>query len=170
MNIYLIGFMGSGKTTVSSLLAGLLHTTAVEMDERIAKRDGRTIPEIFRESGEAYFRTEETEVLREIPDSGMVVSCGGGLVLRSENVRLMRERGKIVLLDVSAEEVLRRIGSDASRPVLAGRKTLEEVKALMDGRKAAYEAAADYRIPTDGISAEQAAEEIAALFGQEKGV
>ena len=91
-NVFLIGFMGVGKSTVAKLLAKELESTLVEMDETIEAETGMEISKIFEKYGETYFRDLETELLKRITGGGgAVVSCGGGVVLRPENVRLMKE-------------------------------------------------------------------------------
>ena len=104
--IYLIGFMGTGKSTVSGYLHARFGLDRLEMDREIARRAGKSISAIFGEDGEEVFRDMETELLRELSQKeNLVVSCGGGTVLRDENVRLMKASGTLILLDASAEEI-----------------------------------------------------------------
>ena len=96
-SIFLIGFMGAGKTSVALGLGALLNWEVVEMDQRIAEQEGLTIPEIFAQKGEAYFRTCETSLLETFAQSGCrIVSCGGGVPMRAENVAAMRRCGNVV--------------------------------------------------------------------------
>ena len=98
-NIFFIGFMGSGKTTVSAAFGKAYHRPVMELDEEIEAREGRSVRQIFEESGEEYFRDWETRMLREITAGhGTIVSCGGGIVIREENIRTMKQNGFIVLL------------------------------------------------------------------------
>lgn len=162
-NIYLIGFMGAGKTTVAKVLAGLAGSKVVEMDEAIAARANMTIPEIFRTKGEEAFRQMETDLLKELSSkkaSPVIVSCGGGAALREENVSLMHDGGTVILLSVNAETVLSRIGGDPNRPVLAACKTPADVKALMEKRLAYYEKAADLTVAVDDRTPGEIAAEI----------
>ena len=104
-NLYLIGFMGSGKSTVARELQTAHGMKLVEMDEQIAEDAGMSIPDIFATRGEAAFREMETELLREIGrGANTVISCGGGVAMRPENVELMKKSGKIVLRPCESEE------------------------------------------------------------------
>ena len=162
MNVFLIGFMGAGKSAAARCMQERYGCRTVEMDEEIEVREGRPIPQIFAESGEAYFRDLETALLREIAgkkDGFLVVSCGGGAVLREENVRLMKSCGRIVLLTAAPETVLARVSRTNDRPLLVG-KSAEEVRALMERRRPAYDAAADAVIATDVRSPDEICREI----------
>ena len=166
-NIYLIGFMGAGKSTVASALSELTGSPVMEMDEVIAERAGMTIPEIFRTKGEAAFRQMETGLLRELSSEGaspVIVSCGGGAALKDENVSLMKSGGLIVLLSVKPETVLERISGDGNRPVLAACKTQEDVKALMKTRLPYYEKAAHFVVAVDDRTPGEIAAEILSLL------
>ena len=166
-NIYLIGFMGAGKSTVAASLASLGDALVVEMDEAIAERAAMSIPDIFRTKGEEAFRAMETDLLRELAlegKKGAVVSCGGGAALREENVTLMRRGGTVVLLSVKPETVLRRISGDANRPILAACKTADDVKALMEKRLPYYEKAADLTVPADSGTPDEIAAHILSLL------
>lgn len=160
-NIFLIGFMGTGKSTVARYLNKKFAMEIIEMDELIVKREGKSIPDIFAERGEEYFRDLETKLLTEIQKmENVVVSCGGGAALREENVQIMKQSGHIVLLAARPETILERVKRDDSRPLLKGRKNVKEIGALMESRREKYEAAADLIICVDGKSAEQIGKEI----------
>lgn len=160
-NIFLIGFMGSGKSTVASCLSNFCGMKVLEMDARIAEQEGMSIPNIFAQKGETYFRDAETRLLTEIePNQGLVISCGGGVVLREENVRKMREKGCIVLLAATPETILERVRGDRNRPLLSGKQDVSSIHGMMESRRLRYEAAAEYTIQTDGKSAEEIAKEI----------
>ena len=161
--LFLTGFMGAGKSTVGKMLSKMSGMPLIEADEEIERKSGRTIPEIFAESGEDAFRDIETQIIAELYDkSGVIVSCGGGAVLREENRAMMRALGRTVLLDVTPAEALRRLSEEADgRPKLKNRMTVEGIADLMHKRRAAYEAAADEVILTDGLSAEQISSRIA---------
>ncbi len=160
-NIYLIGFMGTGKSAVGSVLAEQLGMACVEMDRQIETQQNMTITEIFERYGEAYFRDLETEFLR-MQGSGrpVVVSCGGGSVLREENAALMRERGSIVLLTARPETVYERVKRSTNRPVLNGHMSVSDIGELMEKRRVCYEEVADLRVATDGRSVREICEEI----------
>ncbi len=160
-NVFLIGFMGCGKSSVAAKLHELYQLEVVEMDEVIAQRERRSISEIFAQSGEEYFRQLETDLIAELmSSSGKVVSCGGGVVLRQENVYMMKESGKVVLLTANPETIRKRVESDESRPILKGKKTVEEIHSLMERRKPYYETAADLVIDTEDKNITEICEEI----------
>lgn len=160
-NIFLIGFMGCGKSTVARELQLMCNLKVIEMDQIIEEREGLTIPEIFSLRGESYFRGCETALLRELHDSaGCVVSCGGGVAMRPENVALMKEQGLVILLTARPETILQRVRHGGERPLLEGRKNIHDISALMESRRPAYEKAADIVIETDGKSAAAIAGEI----------
>ena len=160
-NVILIGFMGSGKTTIAKYLSEAHGLELVEMDAQISEREGRNIPEIFAQSGETYFRDLETGLLKELQlRKNMVVSCGGGVPLRIENVSEMKKIGRIVLLEVSPQTVFQRVRNDMERPLLGGRNHLEGIEALMQERKLKYEAASDFVVSADNRTVEDIGEEI----------
>ena len=161
-NIYLIGFMGSGKSTVGAALASHLNLTLLDTDEMIVSRDGRDIPAIFDAEGEPYFRRLEREVISKVAamEEPCVVSCGGGVVLSEANVSAMRSSGQVIWLTAPAEEILCRVESDTNRPLLSGKKTLSDIETMMESRHAAYTAAADISIDTAGRGVEDIVSEI----------
>ena len=160
-HIYLIGFMGCGKTSVSIAMNQLYGKNLVEVDDRIIAKEGRSINQIFAESGENYFRDLETEMLKELADEdNIIVSCGGGMVLREENRRLMKENGVIIWLDATPETILDRVKDDDSRPNLKGKKNVKDIEALKNKRADAYAEAADIKVDTDGKTIREVAKEI----------
>lgn len=162
-NIYLIGFMGTGKSTIARRLAEKLGTVCAEMDQMIETEQGMPITEIFERYGEAHFRELETELLRSFSgDVCQVVSCGGGVVLREENIALMKTDGIIVLLTAKPETIYERVKNSTNRPVLNGNMKVEYIRQLMNERSARYEAAADICVQTDGRRAEEICAEILA--------
>lgn len=149
-HIFLIGFMGVGKSTVGKQLGKILSRKVWEMDEEIVRREGMAIAEIFRVRGEAYFRNLETELLKELQGrKPLVVSCGGGVPLREENVQEMKRNGVVVWLTAKPEIILKRVRGDENRPLLKGKKNQEEIQKLMDSRQEKYDAASDITISTD---------------------
>ena len=149
-NIFLIGFMGCGKSTVALKLNQMYGMHVMEMDQEIANRQGMSISDIFEQYGEEYFRDLESALLKEVAmSSKQVVSCGGGVVLRENNVIEMKKSGHIVLLTAKPENVLKRVQKDDNRPILKGRKTVEDIRTLMEVRREKYEGAADIIIETD---------------------
>ena len=160
-NIFLIGFMGCGKSTVASKLNQMYGVHVVEMDQEISNRQKMSIPDIFEQYGEEYFRDLESNLLQEIQTgTNQVVSCGGGVVLRAKNVAEMRKNGRIVLLTAKPENVLKRVRGNNDRPILKGRKTVKDIAELMEARRGKYEEAADIVVATDGKSISTICEEI----------
>lgn len=152
-NIFLIGFMGCGKSTIAAKLSRMYGMDVIEMDQLIEQREKMTIPEIFEKQGEDYFRELESALLKEIqPNSNQIVSCGGGVVLREQNVTEMKKRGRVVLLKVQPETVLKRVTQNDDRPILRGKKNLQDISELMEKRREKYKKAADIIIETDGKS------------------
>lgn len=160
-NIFLIGFMGVGKSTVSKALNNIFAMDVVEMDEIIAKNNGMSISEIFDLHGEEYFRNEETELLRSCQgEKNKIISCGGGVAMRQVNVDEMKKSGKVLLLTADPETILERVKGNHDRPLLENRKNVDDISELMEKRRPAYEAAADIIISTDGKSVYEICEEI----------
>lgn len=160
-HIFLIGFMGCGKSTVARTLSTQLKIPQIEMDEQIVKEQGMPITEIFDKYGEEHFRDIETDLLRRIcGQEGAIVSCGGGAVLREENIAMMKAAGRIVLLTAKPETILERVKHNNDRPVLNGHMNVEYISELMEKRRACYEVAADVVIATDGKSVEEICREI----------
>lgn len=149
-NIFLIGFMGAGKSTVSKALKDLFHLEVIEMDEIIARENGMSIPEIFDKYGEEYFRQQETQLLKNLQSrKNVVVSCGGGVAMRPVNVEEMKKSGTIVLLQASPVTILERVKDSHDRPLLENNKTKDYIAQLMNARRPAYEKAADLTVGTD---------------------
>ena len=143
--------MGTGKTAVSKVLSAIKGMTYVDVDEEIVKSEGMSIPNIFETKSEAYFREAETKQLAKIAENrGQIVACGGGVILKDENIDIMKKHGIVVRLDAPAEEIYERIGEDNNRP-LAKDKGIEGIRAMLRERKAQYEKAADITIDTTGM-------------------
>lgn len=155
--------MGAGKSMIARALVKKTGAKSVEMDELIEEQQEMAITEIFEKYGEEYFRNLETELLRSLTDkTDLIVSCGGGSVLRDENAALMKENGCIVLLTATPETIYERVKDSKNRPVLNGNMNVEYIRGLMEKRRARYEAVADVRIATDGKDADTICEEILA--------
>lgn len=160
-NIFLIGFMGAGKSTVARALVRRLHCPLIEMDEEIVREQGMSINEIFEKYGEDRFRDIESQFILDLGKrEPFVVSCGGGVVVRPENTRYMKKSGKVVYLKASPQTVYERVKGSSSRPILNGHMNVEYIAQLMEKRRSLYEAAADTTIVTDGKNAEEIAAEI----------
>lgn len=160
-NIYLIGFMGAGKSSVSRAMTEISGLDEVDMDAAIVSREGMTIPEIFEKKGEEYFRKAETEVLKELAGrQGVIVSCGGGTILKEENRKLMKKSGEVVFLSASPETIYERVKNGKNRPLLNGHMNVEYIRGLMEKRMPSYQQAKTMEIITDGKPPQKIAEEI----------
>lgn len=160
-NIVLIGFMGAGKSTVADYLKKTYGMEIVEMDQVIAKRQGMSISDIFKKYGEEYFRDLETNLLIELQTrKNIVISCGGGVPMRERNVVEMKKNGRVVLLTAKPETILKRVRNNHDRPLLEGKKNVEDIAALMEARREKYEAAADLILETDGKNRQEICEEL----------
>jgi shikimate kinase len=161
-HVFLIGFMGSGKSTVGRMLARSLGWPFCDLDRDIERRDGRTVVEIFAQDGEPRFRQLEHEELASLvgaPDT--VVACGGGVVVDDRNRPLLKSLGSVVYLRVSAQEALARVGSTEGRPLLAGPDPLGTATTLLALRERLYEAVADIVVETSGLTPARVAERVA---------
>jgi len=141
--IFLIGFMASGKTTVGRLLAERLDWAFVDLDKVIEDAAGKTVPEIFAAEGEAGFRKRETEALREVAKRRKtVVATGGGAPCSEENLEAMLAEARVLWLDVTAEEAVRRAGKVSGRPLLDGAADpVAAARTLLDARRPYYQRA-----------------------------
>ena len=166
--IYLTGFMGSGKTTIGNILAEKLDYDFIDLDILIEKNEGRTISDIFKESGEPYFRRLERENLHKVSDSeSRIVSLGGGALMNEENQRFVKSKGVLIYLKVTPEEIYKRIKGCTDRPLLKkDDKTLfsedefiNKISPLFEKREPGY-MTAKFVIDTVGKNPEQIAEEI----------
>ncbi|WP_138751731.1 shikimate kinase [Paenibacillus sinopodophylli] len=161
--LVLVGFMGTGKSTVSRLLAEELGWKRVDGDEEIEKYENRLISDIFASDGEAAFREIETKVLHQllVGEDCCVISTGGGAVLRETNRELMLDNGFVVALKASPEQILARVKTDTARPLLQG-DAEERVHLLLEQRKHAYDFA-HLSIDTTSMTAEEV---VAAIMEQ----
>ncbi|MFZ3013432.1 MAG: shikimate kinase [Nitrospira sp.] len=164
MNVVLIGYRGTGKSTVGKLVAERLGRVLVSTDAELVKSAVQNIPEIVEQHGWEYFRDLETKICQDLAGrDGVVIDTGGGAILRSQNVEGLKRTGKLFWLTAPVETIARRIGADTQRPSLTGTKSfLDEIQDVLRERTPKYQAAADYIIETDGKSATQVADEILA--------
>ena len=160
-NILLIGFMGTGKSSISRRLKKLLNMKEVDTDAMIAEREGMSISDIFAEKGEEAFRNMETQLLRELRhEKNLIISCGGGMALREENASIMKDAGTVVWLKATPETILKRVEHDDSRPLLRGNKNVEFISNLLKQRNPKYLKASDFSVKTDNRSIQSISEEI----------
>ncbi len=159
-NIVLTGFMGTGKSEVSRELSRILGWNAIDIDTEIEKFQKMTITEIFKRFGEPGFRDIETEVIKMFSkNKNVIISTGGGAVLRQENMDALRGNGVIVCLTAKPETILQRTSNDDDRPLLQVEDPLRKIKELLEFRRPYYEKA-DIMIDTDGKTPLEVAEEI----------
>lgn len=159
-NIVLTGFMGTGKTEVGKILSQRLGFIFVDVDTEIEKEQGMKITEIFKKYGEQRFRELEADVIKRISDRQcIVISTGGGAVLRQENIDNLRKKGVIVCLSASPETILMRTSNSDDRPLLQVEDPMKRIKELLEFRKPYYEKA-DIMIDTEGKTPIEVADEI----------
>jgi len=143
--------MGAGKTEVGRKLAAYLGRTFLDTDRMVERLAGKSIPEIFKIGGEAGFRAQESEAVRQAVDYfGAVIACGGGVVVDPMSVRALQRSGMVIYLKVRPEEAAARVGAGDGRPLLEGRDALERLRQLIQDRGPAYEKAADRIIEASG--------------------
>ncbi|MBR6171858.1 MAG: shikimate dehydrogenase [Eubacterium sp.] len=162
-NLILVGYMGSGKSTTGRMVAGRKGMSFLDMDAAIEEEAGITIREIFEREGEQGFRDRETAFLKKLSVVNTVIATGGGVVLRKENRELLRKCGRVVLLSATEETTFQRVKNDKNRPLLdaSGERELKEkIRRMLENREAAYLAAADHVVVTDGRSADSIADEL----------
>ena len=158
MNIYLIGMMGSGKSTVGKTLSEKMHKPFIDLDSEIEKGTGKNISEIFDIDGEEQFRKMETKQLKQYSES--IVACGGGIVLKDENREFINENGIAILLLATMGELTQRLSNSGNRPLLADDNTEEALTKLWMERQLDYLDTANFTIETDGKNPEELTEKI----------
>ena len=163
-NIFLIGFMGAGKSTVARAMKKHYGMRLIEMDEQIEYQEKMSVPKIFEVHGEPYFRKLETDLLEGLSSQeNTVVSCGGGVPMRACNVEAMRKSGKVIYLRTSPQQIYERVKTSHNRPLLEGNMNVEYISKLLSQRLPKYLEAADAVVSTDGKSVEDICKEIIGL-------
>ena len=146
-NIVLIGFMGSGKTTVGKSVAKILDMKFIDMDELIEKKDGRRISEIFKCNGEKYFRELESQVAEECSRmNNVVISTGGGVILNQDNIKNLKKSSLVFYLKADANCIYQRVRYSKTRPLLNVEDPLKKIEELLNGRKEFYEKSCDVEV------------------------
>lgn len=162
--IFLVGFMGSGKTRVGKLLARLLKWKWVDLDQLIVNDDGTSIPEIFEREGESGFRKRERACLQKLLTAQcVVVSCGGGVVTQPDNLQDLLTQPRVVCLRIQPETVFRRVGNDPRRPLLNSQDPLGHIRRLMQERDPYYQAF-PYQVDVDRLRSGEVVNRIITLL------
>ena len=166
MNIVLMGYRGTGKSTVGRLLAARLGRELVSTDAEIVKRAQLTIPEIVAQEGWEYFRDLESDICRELASRDqLVIDTGGGAILRAQNVEALKKNSTVFWLTASVETIVKRIGGDNQRPSLTGTKSfVDEIQDVLRERTPKYQAVADHSIATDDRTINQLVETLLTLI------
>lgn len=166
-NIILVGYMACGKSSIGRLLAKRLGCRLLDTDTYIEQKAGKLIKEIFADEGEAYFRQLETDCIQELIQKyagenaeQVVFATGGGLPMREENRKLLRQLGQVFLLKASQETIYERVKDDTTRPLLQCEDPLEKIGQMLEQRREAYEDAADITISVDGKTKDEITDEI----------
>ncbi|MCI7812647.1 MAG: shikimate kinase [Lachnospiraceae bacterium] len=161
-HIILIGFMGSGKTSVGHHLSEALSLPFLDTDEEIEKNSQMKITDIFSQYGERYFRNLETETLEKLSEDQdrKVISVGGGLPVEKVNQPYLKEMGSVIFLEAKEDTLVTRLQGDTTRPMLKGADLRERIRTLMAQRQEAYDKVADFHIQTDEKTFEEIIEEI----------
>jgi len=163
--VVLVGFMGSGKSSVGRLTAHTLHGRFVDTDRLVVERTGRDIPQIFAEEGEAFFREQESAVLRSLLGFRRhVVATGGGIVTVAENISLLKDLGLVVWLTASEEIIWDRVSRNRNRPLLHTENPRATIRLLLERRNPLYENVAHLKIDTTDLTHEQVARLICERF------
>lgn len=163
-NVALVGFMGTGKSTVGHTLASMLNLRFVDTDALIEQRAGKKIVEIFASEGEAQFREYEKQIVQELEAmEGCVISTGGGLVVNPANMESLKKHALVVCLWASPEAIFARVGHQTHRPLLRGEKPLEKIKELLAQREPFYRQA-DVLLNCEQRSAREVAQHVAHQF------
>lgn len=165
MNVVLIGYRGTGKSTVGRLVAARLRRELVSTDAEIVKRAQCTIPEMIAQKGWDYFRDLESDICHDLASRDqLVIDTGGGAILRSQNVEALKNNGMVFWLTASVETIAKRIGGDTQRPSLTGTKSfVDEIQDVLRERTPKYQAAANHIIRTDDQSINQLVETVLTL-------
>lgn len=169
-NIILIGYMGSGKSTVGKKAAKALEYTFLDTDSLIEQAEGMTISRLFEEKGEPYFREQETETIRRLisEPKGKIIATGGGLPMREGNSDLLKELGTVIYLKAETDTLLKRLSGDTVRPLLQNGDLREKINTMLAVRGPVYEKCADVILETDNMSFYEIICKIEKLLASEK--
>jgi shikimate kinase len=168
--VFLVGMPGSGKSTIGKALAKALNRSFIDLDQAIEERCGVTIPVIFEIEGEQGFRKRESQVLEEVTagPANSVVATGGGAILAEQNRHIIGQRGVVIYLKASIEELLRRTTRDRNRPLLAGDDPKARLQTLYEQRSPLYDSMADFVLETSSAGVSAAVQQIVSRLKQLK--
>ena len=163
-NIVLVGLSGSGKTTLGNILSDLSGYSLIDTDAIIVKLQNRSINNIFATNGEEYFRQLETLVSKEVSQyASQIISTGGGIVLKEENLKNLKQNGLVFYLKTSINSLIKRLEGDTTRPLLQTDDVKKKLENMLEAREKLYEKA-DFTIETDNLSPEETAKEILRIY------
>lgn len=163
MRVVIIGFMGSGKSVVGRKLAKELKMEYIDMDTKIEEIEKRSISDIFKEDGEVYFRNVETKLLKDLTtEDNIIISTGGGIVSKNENIDILKNEKNVILLDASVSTIKKNVSNEINkRPLLKESKDVEEtIKTLLLGRIDKYNKASNIKINVDSKNIDEVVSEI----------
>ncbi len=168
MNIVLIGYRGTGKSTAAKILGQRLGRKVISTDAEIVKEAGQSIPQIVEQFGWDHFRGLETQMCKKLQNQDdLIIDTGGGLILKEENANILKANGTIIWLTAEVPTIVKRISGDTQRPSLSGTKTfVEEIEEILQERTPKYQAAADHSIPTDQSTPQKIADAILTLIAK----
>ena len=165
-NIVLVGFMGTGKTTVGITVAKHLNREFLDMDHLIEERQNKPVSDIFAQDGEAFFRTLEHDLAIELScQSGLIIGAGGGIVLNPENISTLASGGIVICLWASPETIVHRLAADTSRPLLTGDDKLARIQHILNERIPLYRAI-PFHVNTDNLTADQVASDVLRIYNE----
>ncbi len=170
MNIWLIGYRGTGKGAVNRRLSKRIGFANIDVDDIVVAKSGMSIPQIFEKYGEPKFRELETEALKEVcTHDKCVVATGGGAPMKEKNVKTMKDCGTIILLTCSPEVIYKRIKGDTNRPALTDlNDEFKEINTMLEKRNPTYEAVSEFSTDTTSKNVEENVDEIVAFLKEKK--
>ena len=164
-NLILIGFMGSGKSTVGKILAEKLEMKFLDTDLEIEKEQGRSVQDIFSEKGEEYFRKLENEMSKKLStENNTIISTGGGIILNKENIEYLKKDGVVFFLDVAKKTLYRRLVSSKGRPLLEGDELWSKINNVLGERLERYRSSADFIVKVGNEIPYETMEDIKKLY------
>ena len=164
-NIILIGFMGSGKSTVGKILAEKLEMKFLDTDLEIEKEQGRSVQDIFSEKGEEYFRKLENEISKKLStENNTIISTGGGIILNKENIEYLKKDGVVFFLDVAKKTLYKRLISSKGRPLLEGDELWNKINNVLGERLERYRSSADFIVKVGNEIPYETMEDIKKLY------